>query len=183
MRLPTLRVAGRQLDEESLDRRACRSCEDRATKRNILVVDDSVSTPRVTTLALSDAGYDTLVAIDGEDGYNTAIISPIRAVLVSVNLPGMSGAAFIRKFRAHPSSVGVPIILLAEESDDALKLRAKEACIAAWNIKPFRESELLTSIKRVLACLQRGHPRSDRGRLRQARVVLLHDPGKVDGRA
>lgn len=117
--------------------------------KSILVVDDSASIRQMVTLTLSGAGYGTLEAVDGEDGYSKAIANPIRAVITDLNMPRMNGIEFIRKFRAHPSSAGVPIVFLTTESDEAMKRQAKEAGAIAWIVKPFKQDQLLAVVKKV----------------------------------
>ena len=117
--------------------------------KSILVVDDSASIRQMVTLTLSGAGYGTLEAVDGEDGYSKAIANPIRAVITDLNMPRMNGIEFIRKFRAHPSSAGVPIVFLTTESNDEMKRQAKEAGAIAWIVKPFKQDQLLAVIKKV----------------------------------
>lgn len=117
--------------------------------KSILVVDDSASIRQMVTLTLSGAGYGTLEAVDGEDGYSKAIANPVRAVITDLNMPRMNGIEFIRKFRAHPSSAGVPIVFLTTESDEAMKREAKDAGAIAWIVKPFKQDQLLAVIKKV----------------------------------
>jgi len=117
--------------------------------KSILVVDDSASIRQMVTLTLSGAGYATLEAVDGEDGYSKAIANPIRAVITDLNMPRMNGIEFIRKFRAHPSSAGVPIVFLTTESNEEMKRQAKEAGAIAWIVKPFKQDQLLAVIKKV----------------------------------
>src|SRR4029077_20996802 len=117
--------------------------------KSILVVDDSASIRQMVTLTLSGAGYGTLEAVDGEDGYSKAIANPVRAVITDLNMPRMNGIEFIRKFRAHPSSAGVPIVFLTTESDEAMKRQAKDAGAIAWIVKPFKQDQLLAVIKKV----------------------------------
>ena len=54
-----------------------------------------------------------------------------------------------RKYRQHPSSKGIPIILLTTESDEELKRQAKEAGATGWIVKPFKQDQLLAIIKKV----------------------------------
>jgi two-component system chemotaxis response regulator CheY len=116
---------------------------------SILVVDDSMLIRRMATQALSGAGYDTLVAIDGADGYATAIANPVRAVVTGLDMPGMNGIEFIRRFRAHPSAAGVPVIFLATEFDEAM-MRGARGGAAARIAKPFKEGQLLAVIKKLV---------------------------------
>jgi len=117
--------------------------------KSILVVDDSASIRQMVTLTLSGAGYGTLEAVDGEDGYSKAIANPVRAVITDLNMPRMNGIEFIRKFRAHQSSAGVPIVFLTTESNEEMKRQAKEAGAIAWIVKPFKQDQLLAVIKKV----------------------------------
>src|SRR5262249_30999552 len=117
--------------------------------KSILVVDDSASIRQMVSLTLSGAGYSTLEAVDGEDGDAKATANPIRAVVTDLNMPRMNGIEFIRKFRAHPSSTGVPIIFLTTESDEEMKRQAKEAGATAWMVKPFKQDQLLAVMKKV----------------------------------
>ena len=61
----------------------------------------------------------------------------------------MNGIEFIRKYRQHPASKGVPIILLTTESDETLKAEAKAAGATGWIVKPFKQDQLVAVIKKV----------------------------------
>lgn len=117
--------------------------------KTILTIDDSASIRQMVSMTLMTAGYDVVEAADGAEGYEKAIAQPIDAVLTDLNMPVMNGIEFVRKFREHPSSKGVPIILLTTESDDELKRQAKEAGATGWIVKPFKQDQLLAVIKKV----------------------------------
>ncbi|WP_169195607.1 response regulator [Devosia sp. MC1541] len=117
--------------------------------KTILTIDDSASIRQMVSMTLMTAGYDVVEAADGAEGYEKAIAQPIDAVLTDLNMPVMNGIEFVCKFREHPSSKGVPIILLTTESDDELKRQAKEAGATGWIVKPFKQDQLLAVIKKV----------------------------------
>jgi two-component system chemotaxis response regulator CheY len=118
--------------------------------KTILTVDDSASIRQMVSLTLSGAGYSVIEASDGAEGYSKATTHSLSAVVTDLNMPVMNGLEFIRKFRTHPSSKGVPIILLTTESDDDLKRQAKEAGALGWIVKPFKQDQLLAVIKKVV---------------------------------
>jgi len=118
--------------------------------KTILTIDDSASIRQMVMMTLSPAGLDVIEACDGLDGYNKATSQTVHAVVTDLNMPVMNGIEFIRKFRQHPSSKGVPIILLTTESDDELKRQAKEAGATGWIVKPFNQEQLLNVIKKVI---------------------------------
>ena len=117
--------------------------------KTILAIDDSPSIRQMVALTLTGAGYGVVEACDGADGYAKATANRIDAVLTDLNMPGMNGLDFIRKYRAHPSSAGVPIVFLTTESDEDLKRQAKEAGATGWIVKPFKQDQLLAIVKKV----------------------------------
>ena len=117
--------------------------------KTILTVDDSASIRQMVSLTLSGAGYSVLEAVDGADGFAKATTNRVDAVITDLNMPNLNGIEFIRKFRGHPSSKGVPIILLTTESSEDLKRQAKDAGAIGWIVKPFKQDQLLAIIKKV----------------------------------
>jgi two-component system chemotaxis response regulator CheY len=117
--------------------------------KTILTIDDSASIRQMVMMTLSAAGLDVIEAINGADGYDKATGQTVHAVITDLNMPVMNGIEFIRKYRQHPSSKGVPIILLTTESDEELKRQAKEAGATGWIVKPFKQEQLLSVIKKV----------------------------------
>jgi two-component system chemotaxis response regulator CheY len=118
--------------------------------KTILTIDDSASIRQMVMMTLSAAGLDVIEAINGADGYDKATGQTVHAVITDLNMPVMNGIEFIRKYRQHPSSKGVPIILLTTESDDARKQAAKAAGATGWITKPFQPEQLLSVARKVL---------------------------------
>ncbi|MFY8032490.1 MAG: response regulator [Devosia sp.] len=117
--------------------------------KTILTIDDSASIRQMVAMTLRSAGHTVLEAVDGSHGYDQATTNTVHAVITDLNMPIMNGIEFIRKFRQHPASKGVPIILLTTESSDDLKREAKEAGATGWIVKPFKQDQLLAVIKKV----------------------------------
>ena len=117
--------------------------------KTILTIDDSASVRQMIVLTLSGAGHTVIEAGNGADGYSKAVAQPVDAILTDLNMPVMNGIEFIKKYRQHPASKGVPIIFLTTESDDALKAEAKAAGATGWIVKPFKQDQLVAVIKKV----------------------------------
>ena len=117
--------------------------------KTILTIDDSASVRQMVALTLSAAGHNVIEAGDGAQGYAKAIAEPVHAVITDLNMPVMNGIEFIRKYRQHPMSKGVPIIFLTTESDDNLKAEARAAGATGWIVKPFKQDQLVAVIKKV----------------------------------
>ncbi|KRA96737.1 hypothetical protein ASD83_16800 [Devosia sp. Root685] len=117
--------------------------------KTILTIDDSASIRQMVAMTLTAAGLDVIEAVNGQDGYDKATSNTVHAVITDLNMPVLNGIEFIRKYRQHPASKGIPIILLTTESDEELKRQAKEAGATGWIVKPFKQDQLLAVIKKV----------------------------------
>jgi two-component system chemotaxis response regulator CheY len=117
--------------------------------KTILTIDDSASIRQMIVLTLSGVGHKVIEAGDGAQGYERAIAQPVDAILTDLNMPVMNGIEFIKKYRQHPASKGVPIIFLTTESDDSLKAEARAAGATGWIVKPFKQDQLVAVIKKV----------------------------------
>jgi len=117
--------------------------------KTILTIDDSASIRQMVVMTLASAGHNVIEAINGQDGYDKATTNTVHAIITDLNMPVLNGIEFIRKYRQHPASKGIPIILLTTESDEELKRQAKEAGATGWIVKPFKQDQLLAVIKKV----------------------------------
>ncbi len=118
--------------------------------KTILTIDDSPSVRQMVALTLSTGGYQVIEACDGADGYAKATGNRIHAVITDLNMPVMNGLEFIRKYRAHPSSAGVPIIFLTTESNEATKAEARAAGATGWLVKPFKQDQMLAIMRKLV---------------------------------
>ncbi|MBR0550974.1 response regulator [Stakelama marina] len=117
--------------------------------KTILTIDDSPSIRQMVAMTLAAEGHQVIEAGNGSEGYAKASTNTVHAVVVDLNMPVMNGIEFIRKYRQHPSSKGVPIVLLTTESDEALKREARAAGATGWMVKPFNPTQLVSVIKKV----------------------------------
>lgn len=118
--------------------------------KTILTIDDSASVRQMVSMTLSAAGYRVVEAADGAEGFAKATAGArIDAVLTDLNMPVMNGIDFIRKYRTHPASNGVPVVFLTTESDDGLKQQARSAGATGWIVKPFKQDQLLSVVRKV----------------------------------
>jgi two-component system chemotaxis response regulator CheY len=117
-------------------------------RKRILLVDDTVTITALEKLLLG-RDFDYLEARNGAEAIAKARSSKPDLILMDLNMPVMNGIEFIRKYRQHPMSKGVPIILLTTESDETLKAEARAAGATGWIVKPFKQDQLVAVIKKV----------------------------------
>lgn len=117
---------------------------------NILTVDDSASIRLTTRIALTNAGYSVVEAVDGADGIAKLSSGQFDLIVTDLNMPNMDGLTMIRELRKMPAHTGIPVIFLTTESDGEIKQQAKAAGATGWLTKPFDAENLVKIVKKVL---------------------------------
>ncbi len=124
--------------------------------KTVLVVDDDPDIRELITWKLSQAGYTTLAASDGEAGLNAAVAGDNEGrvpdlILVDWMMPKMTGIEVCRALRENPVTSRVPIILLTAKAQEAEVERGFAAGVDDYIVKPFSPREMLGRIQAVLA--------------------------------
>ena len=124
--------------------------------KTVLVIDDDSDIRELVTWKLTQAGYATLGASDGEEGLAAAIAGdaegrPPDLILVDWMMPKMTGIEVCRSVRANPLTSRIPIILLTANAEEAEVERGFAAGVDDYIVKPFSPRELLGRIQAVLA--------------------------------
>jgi two-component system phosphate regulon response regulator PhoB len=119
-------------------------------KAKVLVVEDDRSLIEVLSYNLKAAGYEVLVATDGQDGLLKAETKSPHIIVLDLMLPVVDGLDVCRRLRASVATREIPIIMLtakAEESDEIVgfSLGADD-----YVTKPFSVKVLLERIKVAL---------------------------------
>lgn len=117
---------------------------------NILTVDDSPSIRQMIKVVLSPAGHKVFESGDGAQGLAQAKSARMDLVITDLNMPVMNGLELIKALRATPSLVGLPIVFLTTESNDAIKQEAKAAGATGWITKPFKPEQLLAVVNKLV---------------------------------
>lgn len=121
-----------------------------AMAKRILTIDDSKTMRDMLMLTLSDAGYDVIQAVDGEDGVNVLKGGErVDVVITDINMPKMDGYEVIRQLRKDPANKTLPILVLTTESDTDKRGIAREAGATGWMVKPFDPDRLVQTIRKV----------------------------------
>lgn len=122
---------------------------------HILVIDDDIELRALLQEALRAEGYTVSVAADGEQGIALQREQPASLLITDIFMPNKEGIETIRDFRAEFPNV--PIIAMS--GGGRLKRQgglftAKALGAAVILRKPFKISDLLTSVAAVLNALE-----------------------------
>ena len=119
------------------------------TKR-ILTIDDSRTIRDMLNLTLSEAGFEVLQAVDGQDGIEVLEKHPrVDVVITDINMPKMDGYGVIRHIRGQARYNGMPVLVLTTESEKEKRSVAREAGATGWMVKPFDPERLIATINKV----------------------------------
>jgi pilus assembly protein CpaE len=138
----------------------------------VLVVDDSLVTAKVTQAYLEAAGYQVQTAPDGQAALQAAQDHPPDLILLDVVLPGIDGFEVCRRLRQLPVTAHVPIIMLTSKSTIADKKIGFEAGADDYLTKPVEAVELQM---RAAAQLRRAaRPGPDAAPVTASRLVAVY---------
>jgi CheY-like chemotaxis protein len=106
----------------------------------ILLVEDDGLMSRMYGRLFGFAGYDTEIAVDGEDGLAKANEFKPDIILLDVMMPKMNGLELIKKLKEDPQTHDIMVVLLTnlgiqEKLDEAMAIGAA-ACITKSNHQP-----------------------------------------------
>jgi two-component system, chemotaxis family, chemotaxis protein CheY len=119
--------------------------------QRILTVDDSRTMRDMLRLALVEAGFDVVQAVDGLDGLDVLAREGADVIITDINMPNLDGFGFIERVREGETHRATPILVLTTESDGEKKDRARKAGATGWIVKPFQAEKLVAAIRRVAA--------------------------------
>ncbi len=119
--------------------------------KKILFVEDDKFLRELVIQKLMKEGYDTVGAVDGEEGLKKIKEEKPDLVLLDLILPGIDGFEVLSKVKEDPVLAQIPIIILSnlgqrEDIEKGLKLGAADFLIKAH----FTPGEIIEKIKNAL---------------------------------
>ena len=133
-----------------------------AERGTILVVDDNPGFCELLQEVLGAAGFHVLTATSGHDALTLfrQHASEIRAVLLDLWMPGMSGRVVCEQInRTHP---GTRVILMTAVDEPLARVALAGLTVAGFLSKPFDQGELLAKVREVVEGI--GNPQRGRER-------------------
>ena len=113
----------------------------------ILIIESDTKIQRYLKIILSDNGYKTIQAIDGQEGLvNAATLHP-SLILLGLGLPDIDGYEVLKRLREWFCR---PIIVLSGRSSKEDIIMALDNGANDYLTKPFNPGELLARIRAAL---------------------------------
>ena len=116
-----------------------------------MVVDDEVKLSRAISRVLTNAGYQVLLAYDGESALKTMMEKNPVVVLLDLMMPGMNGREVCREIRESLPRTKVIYFTARAEAHEPPELNELRAEADAIITKPAPGAKILAEIKRVIS--------------------------------
>lgn len=118
-------------------------------EKYILIVDDDQTHLRLTKEILTNQGLNITSASDGEAALEKIKTANFDAILTDVQMPKLDGYELIQEIRKSKKTRNIPVIALSGEGDKT-KIDYLESGFTEYLLKPYKSSELLHLIAKVL---------------------------------
>jgi two-component system sensor histidine kinase/response regulator len=113
----------------------------------ILIVDDTPANLGVLVETLGTAGYQLMVAEDGEEALAQVARTVPDLILLDVMMPGIDGFETCRRLKQNPAARDVPVLFMTALNETADKVKAFGAGGVDYLAKPIEHEEALARIR------------------------------------
>lgn len=112
----------------------------------ILIVDDTPANLGVLVETLGVAGYQLMVAEDGEEALAQTAQTQPDLILMDVMMPGIDGFETCRRLKARPETKDIPVLFMTALTETTDKVKAFAAGAVDYIAKPIEHEEALARI-------------------------------------
>jgi DNA-binding response OmpR family regulator len=123
----------------------------------LLIADDNRQITSILDEYAKKEGYETIIAVDGEDALMKFGREEPDVVLLDVMMPKKDGFAVCREIRKKST---VPIIMITARGEDFEKIMGLEIGADDYIVKPFSPGEVMARIRAIMRRLSKGESHS-----------------------
>ena len=138
--------AARKLDEERARKRAQQARKKLATRKKILVIDDSLMLLSFVKDILIENNYDASAAPTATEGLAMATESKPDLILLDYVLPDMRGDEITNRLREHRETADIPVVFMSAIGVDLKFLPATNPNVIGFLNKPFTSDLLVKTV-------------------------------------
>ncbi len=119
-------------------------------KTKILLIEDDRSLADVLAYNLKQAGYEVIVARDGQDGLSQAQLKQPEVVLLDLMLPVIDGLEVCKRLRADPATRDTLILMMTARAEESDQIVGFALGADDYVTKPFSVRVVLERVKALL---------------------------------
>ncbi len=115
--------------------------------KKILIVEDDPFIRDISTLKLTEHGYDVVVASDGTTALSRLKASEFDVVLLDLDLPDISGKEILKSMRESLTHKDTHVLIFSNRDDENLKSEIMALGVSGYYVKATTEfTELFAKI-------------------------------------
>ncbi len=124
----------------------------------VLLVEDDLFLQKLFSIVLQKAGYNVLVASDGEEGVRLAQDNPdAKLMLLDVMMPKMTGLEALKHLKSDPSTSQIPIVLSTNLTDEGVEEEANKLGVYGYIVKSqYDPAQLADKVKEIIKNITQG---------------------------
>jgi len=122
--------------------------------KTILLADDRDASRELLHIVLTRAGYNVVLAVDGEDALARIAEAPVDLVLLDLRMPRLDGFGVLKRLRAGAKYARLPIVALTASAMAGDRDSVLAAGFSEYISKPVDMALLKREIARLLEAVQ-----------------------------
>jgi CheY-like chemotaxis protein len=122
-------------------------------KKKILVVDDEEDQRTWLSTFFEDEGYETALAVDGEEGFEKAKNEGIDLITLDISMDNQSGIRMFKNLQQDDSTASIPVIMItgvAREFKQYIERLRQVKDPEGYFEKPVDRAGLLAKVKELI---------------------------------
>ncbi|MGA7162277.1 MAG: response regulator [Bacteroidota bacterium] len=119
-------------------------------RKKVLIVDDERLTRSILQHNVVLAGYDTIVALNGQEAIQRIKEDAPDLIVVDLVMPDMNGFELCRQIRSNEQTRNTPVIVVTALQSRADVEEAKSCGADACLMKPIKAEEFISHVKKYL---------------------------------
>jgi two-component system phosphate regulon response regulator PhoB len=121
-----------------------------ARQQQVLIVDDERDIVQVLEYSLKQAGFEPVIAYDGEQARLQLRQRVPDLVLLDLMLPDVAGTEICKQLKTSPETAHVPVLMLTARGEEIDRVLGFELGADDFVTKPFSVRELMLRVRAVL---------------------------------
>jgi len=126
----------------------------------ILIIEDDLVIANAAAKALSDSGFETIIAQDGYQGTKFVFDKNPDLIILDLTLPAGGGFSVLKNIRLSVKTKHIPIIIFTGTQDEELKKKVLSAGVQAYLEKPVELAKLIDTVRDIL---EKNKPAANQG--------------------
>lgn len=120
------------------------------SEKRILIVEDNGAFRIILSFDLIKKGFKTLMAEDGEKGYEMAVREKPDLIILDVMMPKMSGIEVCRRLKALEETKHIPVVILSASSQSKTVFEGLSAGASKYIVKPAQFTDVYNVIVKLI---------------------------------